>query len=147
VFFIVMITGYVFGSVSGFIVGATTMFISNFFVGGHGPWTPFQMTALGLTGVGAAFLPRMKCARLRMLILCIYAVFSAFFYSAVTDVFWWMTFTREQTIKTYLAVSAAGVLFSVARAVGTILFTIFFGPALIKIFTRFKNRFLVEYVD
>jgi len=147
VFFIVMLTGYVFGPVSGFVVGATTMFVSNFFVGGHGPWTPFQMTALGLTGVGAALLPHQKHARLRLLILCVYAFFSAFFYSAVTDIFWWMTFTREQTLKTYLAVSATGIIFSVARAVGSILLTIFFGPALIKVFARFKSRFLVEYVD
>jgi len=42
--FLVVITGFVLGSRAGFLVGAMTPLISNFFIG-HGPWTPWQMLA------------------------------------------------------------------------------------------------------
>lgn len=40
--FLVMVSGYVFGARSGFMVGAIAALASNFFMG-QGPWTPFQM--------------------------------------------------------------------------------------------------------
>ena len=42
--FLVLLSGYVFGSGTGFIVGMLTGLISNFFLG-HGPWTLWQMLA------------------------------------------------------------------------------------------------------
>ncbi len=48
--FIVAVSGYVFGPVSGFMVGALTALISNLFLG-MGPWTLYQMLAWGLVGV------------------------------------------------------------------------------------------------
>src|SRR5436305_6548027 len=47
---IVLISGYALGGGPGFVVGALTGLISNFFFG-QGPWTPWQMAAWGLTGV------------------------------------------------------------------------------------------------
>ena len=147
VFFFVILTGYVFGAVSGFVVGATTMFVSNFFVGGHGPWTPFQMIALGSIGFCASILPKKFGIKTRILLLSFFGVIASFFYSAVTDVFWWMTFTTQHTLKTYLAVSVAGVPFSIATAFGNILMMVFFSPTFIKILERFRKRFFMEYVD
>lgn len=147
VFFFVILTGYLFGSVNGFVVGATTMLVSNFFVGGHGPWTPFQMIGLGLVGFLASILPKPSNMKTRVLILSVYGIISSFLYSAVTDIFWWMTFTSQQTIKTYLAVSSAGVIFSIARAIGNVALLAFFGATFIKIFERFRDRFFIEYVD
>lgn len=46
---IVIIAGVAFGCESGFITGAMTMFVSNFIMG-QGPWTPWQMFAMGLVG-------------------------------------------------------------------------------------------------
>ena len=42
---IVIIAGVCFGAESGFLVGAVTGFVSNFFMG-QGPWTPWQMFCL-----------------------------------------------------------------------------------------------------
>ncbi|MBN1289954.1 MAG: ECF transporter S component, partial [Actinobacteria bacterium] len=50
--FIIIAGGYVFGPVSGFMVGATTALVSNFMLG-HGPWTVWQMLAWGLAGLSA----------------------------------------------------------------------------------------------
>ncbi|MFH1788122.1 MAG: ECF transporter S component [Candidatus Altiarchaeota archaeon] len=147
VFFFVVLTGYVFGPVNGFVLGATTMLVSNFFVGGHGPWTPFQMIGMGLVGFSAHILPKPGNMKLRIFVLSAYGVFASFLYSAVTDVFWWLAFTSQRTLATYLAVSSAGVIFSIARAIGNVIMFGFFGPAFIKIFERFRKRFFIEYLD
>lgn len=46
---LIIITGACFGGETGFLVGAITGFVSNFFFG-QGPWTPWQMFALGIIG-------------------------------------------------------------------------------------------------
>ena len=46
---LVIIAGVCFGGETGFLVGAVTGFVSNFFFG-QGPWTPWQMFAFGIIG-------------------------------------------------------------------------------------------------
>lgn len=52
---IVIIAGVCFGAESGFLVGAVTGFVSNFFFG-QGPWTPGQMFCFGIIGFLAGIL-------------------------------------------------------------------------------------------
>lgn len=52
---VVILAGVCFGAESGFLVGAMTAFVSNFFFG-QGPWTPWQMFAFGLIGFLAGLL-------------------------------------------------------------------------------------------
>ena len=47
---IIIISGIALGGESGFLVGAMTMFLSNVFYS-HGPWTPWQMFAMGIIGL------------------------------------------------------------------------------------------------
>lgn len=54
---IVILVGVCMGAESGFLVGALTAFVSNFFFG-QGPWTPWQMVAFGLLGLLAGLLFR-----------------------------------------------------------------------------------------
>lgn len=146
IFFIIILAGYVFGWAEGFIVGSATMFVSNFLVGGHGPWTPYQMLAAGLVGAGAWALPKTKSKKMSLALLILYGVFSAYMYGAVTDVFWWLAFTRKHTATTYLAIHLAGTLQNTARAVGNILLLLFFGPPVLRVLARFKKRFVVTYI-
>lgn len=53
----VIIAGIVFGGETGFVTGAVSAFVSNFYFG-QGSWTPFQMAALGLIGFFAGILFR-----------------------------------------------------------------------------------------
>jgi len=49
--FFAMLGGMLFGRVKGFMVGAGSLYISNFLVfGGQGPWTPVQALAFGVAG-------------------------------------------------------------------------------------------------
>lgn len=52
---IVMISGIALGARSGFLVGALSLFASNF-IFGQGPWTPWQMLAYGIAGFVAGVL-------------------------------------------------------------------------------------------
>ena len=54
---IVIISGVAFGCEGGFVVGAMSMFVSNFLMG-QGPWTPWQMFAYGIGGLLAGLLAR-----------------------------------------------------------------------------------------
>ena len=46
---LVIISGVCFGGETGFVVGAMSAFVSNFFFG-QGPWTPWQMFGFGIIG-------------------------------------------------------------------------------------------------
>ncbi|MGH2827332.1 MAG: ECF transporter S component [Actinomycetota bacterium] len=57
-FIVVLVGGNAFGPRFGFVLGAIGTFASGLFVGGLGPWLPFQMVAVGWVGMGAGLLPR-----------------------------------------------------------------------------------------
>ena len=54
---IVVISGACLGGGTGFFIGTMTAFVSNF-IFGQGPWTIFQMIALGMAGLVAGLLIR-----------------------------------------------------------------------------------------
>src|SRR3954451_20111777 len=53
--FVIMMSGYVFGAESGFVIGAVAALASNMIMG-QGPWTLWQMVAWGLVGLTAGLL-------------------------------------------------------------------------------------------
>ena len=54
----IILTGYVFGSRFGFLMGAFTLLVSGLITGGVGPWLPYQMFAAGWVGLTAGWLQR-----------------------------------------------------------------------------------------
>lgn len=56
---IIMLSGIALGPEAGFVVGAVSLFASNFLFG-QGPWTPWQMMAYGLGGYVSGWLYRKK---------------------------------------------------------------------------------------
>jgi energy-coupling factor transport system substrate-specific component len=141
VYFIVIIVGCVYGCFNGFILGAATIFVSNFLLG-HGPWTPYQMIGLGLVGFIAGLIPVGR--KMSFPFLLAYSVFSAYLYGLITDLFWWSAFAAEHTINTYIAVAASGILMDSSRALGNFLFMLFFCTPLLKILLRFRKRFYIK---
>lgn len=51
VFVLIILTGYVYGSGFGFLMGALTIFASALITGGVGPWLPYQMYTAGWVGM------------------------------------------------------------------------------------------------
>jgi len=78
-----VITALYLGSEAGFMVGAFSALLSNFYFG-QGPWTPFQMLAWGLIGLIAGFLA--KPLKKSKIFLLIFGVLSGVAFSMVMDV-------------------------------------------------------------
>lgn len=78
-----IITGMYIGGESGFLTGAMAALLSNFYFG-QGPWTPFQMLALGLLGLCSGWLARPLKKHRPLLLL--WGVLSGIAYSMMMDV-------------------------------------------------------------
>lgn len=84
---LIIISGIALGPEAGFLIGATTRFICNFYMG-QGPWTPWQMFCWGLLGflAGLAFnrieLDKLKSRNFKVIlgpVMCVaFAVIAAY---------------------------------------------------------------------
>src|SRR5258706_2668420 len=142
---IVLFSGYALGEPAGFATGAVAALVSNVFLG-QGPWTPWQMTAWGLVGVGGALLGRMLRRREPgRLLLALACGLAGFAFGALMDVYQW-TLAAEHTLSSYLAVSGTSLTFNIAHAVGNVVFAFLIGPAFVRALTRYRRRFEVHWL-
>jgi energy-coupling factor transport system substrate-specific component len=88
-FIVVLVAGNSLGPGFGFLLGAVGTFASALFVGGLGPWLPFQMVAVGWVGAGAGIVPRPARWQLRIAILAAYSFAAAFMFGAVINLYFW----------------------------------------------------------
>jgi len=139
--YIIICSGYVFGPVAGFMVGAITALVSNFFLG-QGPWTLYQMFAWGLAGVSAAYLKRFNLGKTSLIIL---GVFWGYLYGWIMNTWFWASFIYPLTFRTFLTYQLTSIWFDTFHALGNAVFLGAFGPKTIAILQRFKMRFSIEY--
>ena len=116
---LVVITAMYLGGEAGFLTGALSALISNFYFG-QGPWTPFQMLSWGLLGLLAGFLAR-PLKRSRVL-LSVYGIFAGVAYSFIMDV--WTVLWYNGGFKPALYVAALGTAlpYTIAYAVSNVIF-------------------------
>ncbi len=100
--FFVICSGYVFGPVAGFMVGAVTALVSNFFLG-QGPWTPYQMLAWGLAGVSAAYFRKFKPGRIGMII---FGIAWGYIYGWIMNIWFWASFSLSSDYQDLDSISA-----------------------------------------
>ena len=126
------------GPECGFLVGSLSALISNFYFG-QGPWTPFQMFALGLLGLFAALLsaPLKKSC----IALSAYAAFAAIFYSCVMDIWTVLWFSEGFAPSLYLAAIVSALPHMLLYAASNIIFLLLlgrpFGAKLQRIITKY----------
>lgn len=90
VFLFVIFGGFAFGPKFGFLLGALTISLSSVFFGGFGPWTAFQLFAVGWVGLGAGLLGKIGLAgRLRIVLLAGYAAVSSYLFGLVMNLWFW----------------------------------------------------------
>ncbi len=135
--YLIICAGYVFGPVAGFMVGAVTALVSNFFLG-QGPWTPYQMFAWGLAGVSAAYLRRFNPGRAGLII---FGIIWGFLYGWIMNTWSWLAFIYPLTLKTFLVYQLTSVWFDTLHAIGNALLLGLLGTKTIRILERFKQRF------
>ena len=98
---ITVITAIYLGGEAGFLVGALSALLSNFYFG-QGPWTPFQMIAWGLRGLLAGFLANpIKRHKWFMLV---YGVLAGIVYSLVMDI--WTVIWYDGSFRSELYLTA-----------------------------------------
>src|SRR5918998_4155538 len=136
---VALLTGYALGGAPGFAVGALAAPVSNIWLG-QGPWTVWQMAGWGLAGLAGAWLALSTRRRLGRLGLAVACGVAGLAYGALLDLSVMATYGGEQSVDRYLALSARGIPFNVAHAVGNVTLALVAGPALVRMLSRFRAR-------
>ncbi|MCB6570991.1 ECF transporter S component [Eubacterium limosum] len=138
---IVIIAGICFGAESGFLVGAISMFVSNFF-SSQGPWTPWQMFAAGIIGFLAGILFQKGRLNMKKLPLCVFGFFSTFFiYGFLLDTASVFMFQSEVTFKSALPLYFSGAPFNLIHACSTVFFLFIGARPLVEKLERIKVKY------
>ena len=140
---IIIISGIVFGTQTGFLVGAISAFASNFLFG-QGPWTPWQMLAYGICGCIAGLCYHRKNASLPKdpFSLGIFGfVVVLFAVCPILDVATVFTMLSTITFKAILSVFTASIITNIIQAACTFLTLWILGkPLLVKL-----ERIILKY--
>ncbi len=141
---IVLIAGYALGGAPGFVVGAVTGLVSNFFFG-QGPWTVWQMAAWAATGLVGATLARLTAGRVARWPLAIICALVGFAFAAFQDVGDWVTYSDHSLAQLGIYVGK-GTAFDAVHAAGCFVFALAFGLALLRALRRFRARMDVTWL-
>lgn len=138
---LVIISGVCFGGETGFLVGAVTAFVSNFFFG-QGPWTPWQMFALGMVGFVAGLLFGKGFIKRTRLSLCIFGFVAVFaIYGGITNPSFVIQSQTMPTLDMIIASIAAGAPFDLVHAVSTVFFLWFISEPMAEKIDRIKTKY------
>lgn len=90
VFVMVILSGRVLGARLGFVVGALALAVSSLMWGGFGPWSAFQMLAVGWVGAMAGLLPRWPGrAKVELGMLMVYGAVASYAFGLLMNVWFW----------------------------------------------------------
>ena len=119
---VVIVAGVAFGGETGFLVGAMTMLVSNMLFS-QGPWTPWQMFAMGIIGWLAGVLYRKGVLRRGRLSLCIFGVIcSTIVYGGIMNPASALMWSNTINWKIILSYYVTGLPVDLVRAIATFFF-------------------------
>lgn len=139
---IIMITGIAFGVEAGFLTGAVSALVSNF-IFGQGPWTPWQMFAMGMVGfVAGIIFGKKKPSPAVVLLLSIYGfVSSVLIYGGIMNSGTAFMAGEITGIESLIPYYMSGIVFDLIRAAATFLFLLILT---VPVIDRL-NRVLIKY--
>lgn len=88
VFFLLILSGRVFGPGFGFVLGNTALLASALLTGGVGPWLPYQMMAAAWVAAGAGLLPQWR-GRAELGLLAGYGAVAGLLYGLALNLSFW----------------------------------------------------------
>jgi len=157
-FIVVLVAGNAFGPAFGFLLGAVGMFASGLFLGGLGPWLPFQMVAVGWVGMGAGVLPK-GAWRVRIAALAAYGFVVGYLFGAVMNLWAWPFLTTGSAVAWDPTASAAtnlhhyltyyvatSLAWDTFRAVGNVVLVVALGRPLLGALDRAAKRMRLDLV-
>lgn len=140
----VIISGVAFGAETGFIVGAVTMLTSNF-IFGQGPWTPWQMFAMGVLGYLAGVIYRRRTVREKIfskLSLCIFGGISCIVvYGGIMNPASVLMYYSDVSLHMIAAAYITGFPFDVVHGTGTVLFLWFAARPFLEKLDRIRTKY------
>lgn len=138
---VVIISGIALGGETGFVVGAMSAFVSNMLVG-QGPWTPWQMFALGIIGFISGLIFTEQNFQKKKLIVGIYGFLAAFLiYGFIVDTSTIVMTVYQLNFQAVLAVYLAGIPFNLIHGAATFIFLMLIGNSMIRKLSRIKKKF------
>ncbi|MEW5959220.1 MAG: ECF transporter S component [Chloroflexota bacterium] len=166
VFFLIIVTGYVYGGRFGFLMGALTLLVSALMSGGVGPWLPYQMFTAGWVGLSAplcrptVWLLGGEGRQREVLILAAFGGLWGLLYGAIMNIWFWpyaagpveqywepglaLVDTLQRYAVFYLATS---LLWDTLRSTGNVLYMVAVGLPTLRALRRFRQRFAFDYHD
>ena len=151
VFILIILAGRAFGAKFGFVLGVLTIAVSSVFWGGFGPWTAFQMLAVGWVGLGAGLLP--KSLRHEIWWLVGYTILASYLFGLFMNLWFWPFAVGPETSISYSAelpvlenlsrflvytLTTSTLTWDTVRAVTVSLAIGFFGKAILATLRRTK---------
>ena len=138
---LVILCGVAYGPCTGFLVGAGTMLASNLFFG-QGPWTPWQMCAMGGIGYLSGFLFRKRACRLS---LCVWGGTAVFLlYGIIMNLSSAVMYQPELNWKIAVSYLVSGVPFDAVHAASTVLFLWILSEEFLKKMHRIRIKFNLQ---
>ena len=166
IFFLIILTGYSFGSRIGFLMGAMTMFVSGLLTGGVGPWLPGQMITAGWLGQSSAILkPIIQGLKFQdkpgeIIALSFFSVIWGFLYGIIMNLWFWPFFSTSpgqtwlQTASLWENIGrygayyiATSLIWDITRSIGNIVIIGFLSRPILRVYERFIKRFSFEFVE
>lgn len=142
---IAIIAGVAFGGESGFLVGAMMMLVSNIMFG-QGPWTPWQMFAMGIIGFLAGVLFRKGLLHRTRGSLAVFGAFSAIvIYGGIMNPTSELIWANDMSWEMVLSYYVTGFPIDCVRGAATALFLWFAAEPFLEKLDRIKVKYgLVE---
>ena len=137
----IIISGACLGAEAGFMTGAVSGFVSNFFFG-QGPWTPWQMFTLGIIGFVSGILARIGVIGKSKAGLAVFGFLAVLFiYGGIMNPASVIMYQPDPNLKEILLAYGSGFPVDMIHAVGTSVFLVLIGGEMIEKIERVKIKF------
>jgi energy-coupling factor transport system substrate-specific component len=163
IFFLIILTGYVYGARFGFLMGALTILISALTTGGIGPWLPAQMLTASWVGLSAgavrSFTTKLNLSeRWETTTLTILGGLWGMLYGIIINLWFWPFAVGPSTQSMEAGASfasliqrfaayylATSLIWDISRTLGNAVMMIAFGRPTLRALRRFRHRFAFTY--
>lgn len=137
--FVIIMTGLIFGSEVGFMVGGISALVSNMFLG-QGPWTPWQLLCWGMMGLMAGLLRKTKFMK-SLMGKCVFGGVWGFLFGWIMNAWYMIGFFETLSFEVMASAMASSFYFDLAHAFSNVFFILLFSKSWIKILSRVKLKY------
>ena len=138
---IIIISGICFGSETGVLTGAITAFVSNIYFT-QGPWTPWQMLALGAVGFFAGIIFHKGILKQNKITVCIFGgIATLVIYGGIVNLSSVFLYQINPTAMGILSTYLLGLPYDLIHCISTMFFLWFITEPMIEKLQRLKTKY------